>query len=301
MNDLVSVIIPTYEGATLLPRAINGILAQTYINFEIIIVDDNGLDTPNQKETSKIISSYLNDRRIKYLVHDINKNGSAARNTGVKNSHGKYIAFLDDDDVYYPNFIENQVKLLSSLVSDYAMVYCSHESYLNNSKFEEYHAKQSGNLLYENLIHKVEIATSSILIKRDVFVELNGFDETFRRHQDWEFVVRVASKYKIMANDFIGYKRYLELRNVPQNADKAKQFRLYFVDKMKPIIGLLHPNQQRQVLLSNRMDVSLWYIKEHKYKDFLKEYHEISPGFFGIYYIIKRLILIIKRKKIRIL
>lgn len=300
MNELISIVIPTYGGADLLPRAIDGVLNQTYKNFELFIVDDNGAQTESQINTSKVVEPYLLDNRIKYIVHDVNKNGSAARNTGVRNSHGVYVALLDDDDVYNPDFLEKQVYFLRSLSEDYAMVYCSHESFYNGEKIEEYHATVSGCLLYENLIHSIEIATTSALIRRSAFDSLNGFDESFRRHQDWEFIARLSSKYKIMANDFMGYKRYLEWRNVPVNADKAKKFRLYYLEKMKPLISSLPKEQSKAVYINNRLDIALWYLKEHKYLKFIKEYIEIKPGIMGLKFFVRRIKLILKRRKVKL-
>lgn len=108
IEDLVSVIIPTYGGAEFLSRCVDSVLSQTYKNIEIIVVDDNGLDTPKQKETAIAMKKYSSLSNVKYVCHEVNKNGSAARNTGVKNSNGEYIALLDDDDVFLP---ENNAKI----------------------------------------------------------------------------------------------------------------------------------------------------------------------------------------------
>ena len=93
IKNLVSVIIPTYGGAEYLSRCVDSVLAQTYANIEIIVVDDNGLNTPKQKETASVMSKYSSLKNVKYVCHEVNINGSAARNTGVKNSDGEYIAF----------------------------------------------------------------------------------------------------------------------------------------------------------------------------------------------------------------
>ena len=199
MNPKVSVIIPTFGGEKFVCRAVESVLSQTYKNVEIIVVDDNGRGTEKQVDTEKVLSRYIDAGKIKYICHDVNKNGSAARNTGLKNSDGEYISFLDDDDVFLPEKIERQVLLLSNLSEDFAAVYCSHKTFLNDKYIEYYKASASGSLLYDNLVHKIEIATTSLLIRRSVCEELKGFDETFFRHQDWEFVDRIAAKYKIQA------------------------------------------------------------------------------------------------------
>ena len=88
----VSVIIPTYDRSEFLRTAIASVLAQTLQDFEIIVVDDASAD-----DTQEVVGN-LDDGRIRYIRHEINKGVAATRNTGVLNSKGKYIAFLDDDD-----------------------------------------------------------------------------------------------------------------------------------------------------------------------------------------------------------
>ena len=93
-NPTVSVIIPTYNRAHLVGRAIKSVLNQTYRDFEIIVVDDGSTDN-----TKDIIKEFQKkDKRIKYIPYEKNKGGSAARNTGIKAAKGEYIAFLDSDD-----------------------------------------------------------------------------------------------------------------------------------------------------------------------------------------------------------
>ena len=93
MNQLISIIIPTYGRPTTLKRSIDSVLSQTYSKIEIIVVDDNNPDTESRKETEEVMSTF-SDSRIKYLKHEHNKNGSAARNTGIRKASGKYIGIL---------------------------------------------------------------------------------------------------------------------------------------------------------------------------------------------------------------
>ena len=79
--DLISIIIPTYGGGEFLERAIESALAQTYDNIEVIVVDDNGIDTENQLKTATIMKKYEFNPKVFYICHEVNKNGSAARNT----------------------------------------------------------------------------------------------------------------------------------------------------------------------------------------------------------------------------
>ena len=92
-QGLVSVIIPTHKGSENICRAVDSVLSQTYGSIEVIVVDDNGLGSEEQRKTEEAMGKYSGDSRVTYLTHKVNKNGSAARNTGLRASKGEYIAF----------------------------------------------------------------------------------------------------------------------------------------------------------------------------------------------------------------
>ena len=98
MKIKVSVIITTYKRADMLSRAINSVLNQTYKNIEVIVVDDNGNGSEYRLKTEIIMNKYSQIDNLKYIKHKENKNGSAARNTGIREATGDIICFLDDDD-----------------------------------------------------------------------------------------------------------------------------------------------------------------------------------------------------------
>ena len=282
IKSLVSVIIPTYGGTEFLSRCVDSVLSQTYKNIEIIVVDDNGLGSPNQKETATIMERYKSMSNVKYVCHEVNINGSAARNTGVKTSNGEYIALLDDDDVFLPDKIKRQVELLSSLSLDYGAVYCSHETFLDGSKVGEEHALMDGKILYEYMLHKVEIASSSIMVRRNVWEELGGFDESFKRHQDWEFIIRLLNKYSIKSDNFWGFKRILQFRNSSVSPQIVKERRLFYLKKMAPIINTFSIAQQNNIVVRERDDVAVTFLKTKDYIGFLKEMTNISPKLLAI-------------------
>ena len=105
-QNLISVVIPTYNRKHLLQKAIASVLNQTYSNFELIVVDDCSTDS-----TEHFMKS-LSDKRIRYIKHEKTKHASASRNTGIQLSKGEFIAFLDDDDRWLPTKLEKQLKLL---------------------------------------------------------------------------------------------------------------------------------------------------------------------------------------------
>ncbi|HII60985.1 glycosyltransferase family 2 protein [Pyrococcus horikoshii] len=118
-KGLVSVVLPTYNRAKVLPRAIESVLNQTYTNIELIIVDDGSRD--NTKEIIREFQSQ--DERIVYLRNKRNLGANAARNIGIMHSTGEFIAFMDSDDMWLPWKLERQIKIMYSSLNSYPIVY----------------------------------------------------------------------------------------------------------------------------------------------------------------------------------
>lgn len=290
-KPLVSVVIPTYGGAEFLKRCVDSVLSQTYPNIEIIVVDDNGVGTPNQLSTAKVMEEYENTPSVKYVCHKVNINGSAARNTGVRNSKGEYIALLDDDDVFYPNNIEEHMKILPNLDDSYALTYCSGiDEFIDTGVKRKMIKTFTGQDLYAILMHDVTISSTTICIKRKAWNALGGFDETFRRHQDWEFTARVMDKYKVYALQHIGYKRYRIQRNATNDPAIKKKYIMHYLNSLMPIINTLPASKRQDVLIKNRFGVCLSYLRKRRFLMFIKEWFNISPGYRGFLYLFQWII-----------
>ena len=122
MNSLVSIITPCYNSSKFIEDCINSVLAQTYTNWEMIIVDD--LSEDNSKE--KIIVLSQNDTRIKTIFLDKNIGAAEARNIAISKAKGKYIAFLDSDDLWMPTKLEDQIYFMQK--KDIAFSYTTYQS-----------------------------------------------------------------------------------------------------------------------------------------------------------------------------
>ena len=140
---LISVIIPTFNRVDLLKNAINSVLTQTYSNIEIIVIDDNSND-----KTESLIKN-LNDNRINYIKNKENLKAPLCRNIGINISRGEFIAFLDDDDIWYPNKLEEQIKLFDN--SNVGLVYCITDLFFENYNLS-YSTKpqKRGNIFFHN-------------------------------------------------------------------------------------------------------------------------------------------------------
>jgi glycosyltransferase involved in cell wall biosynthesis len=215
MCELVSVIIPTFKGAEKLSRAIDSVINQTYKEIEIIVVDDNEPSSIARFDTEKVLSEYKLPN-IKYFKHERNKNGAAARNTGISLSEGKYSCFLDDDDFLFPERIEKSVQMLKNN-SSYDAVYCG--VILTDSKGMN-GIVSAETIIYQKdiLLNEMVIGTgSNIFMKKSVIEKMGGFDESFKRHQDLEFMLRFLGDFKIInLNEMLIIKGINGNDNVPQ-------------------------------------------------------------------------------------
>lgn len=260
-KELVSIIIPTYKGIDTIGRAIESVLSQTYSNIEIIVVDDNGLGTPGQIETQKIVDGY-NHSKIRYLCHKVNINGSAARNTGIKNASGEYIALLDDDDTFYREKIAVQVNYLKATNNEVGACYVGYEIIFPNGMKKIQPAHVEGKLTYAILHGDAHMPSSSIMFKKSAWEKIGGFDESFQRHQDWEFLVRLSTKYSIKSINEKLMSRIILKRNSPSSALKYETLRLYYLNKMENIILSLPSDKIKKIYFKHYTDIAKEFFKE---------------------------------------
>ncbi|MGN1277077.1 MAG: glycosyltransferase family 2 protein [Floccifex sp.] len=227
-KPFVSVIIPTFKRSDSLCRAIDIVLNQTYKNVEIIVVDDNGIGTQCQIDTEMILQKYIQSKEIKYIKHDVNKNGSAARNTGLSLCIGDFVNFLDDDDVFLASKIECQVEILQTMPMEFGATYCNtrivrHRKLSSTPLYKNTKFKKDGNLVIQYLCQEITFNTSSILFRKSVLEELGGFDESFVRHQDYEIMTRFFMKYQICCTGeepLLVYDLTVDRKNMP-NVQKS--------------------------------------------------------------------------------
>ncbi|MDN3651808.1 glycosyltransferase [Thalassotalea ponticola] len=201
VDGRISVIIPTYGRAESLHQALLSVVSQCYDNTEVIVVDDNGLHSDNQERVAAIVQDIKDHHpnfNLHYIVHPRNRNGSAARNTGFLASTGEYVCFLDDDDVYLPGRLTLCVDKLKSTNADVGAVYCG---YINGNEQGQNQKRYVGGDLSEDILllnyQNNYLHTNTVTYKRAAVTKLNGFDESYIRHQDLEFNLRFFQHYKI--------------------------------------------------------------------------------------------------------
>jgi glycosyltransferase involved in cell wall biosynthesis len=192
----VSVIIPTYNSAQYVGAAVDSVLAQTFTDYETIVVDDGSTD-----ETREVLQRYA--RRITYIYQE-NRERSAARNAGINASSGKYIAFLDADDLWMPHKIERQVAVLDENPT-VALCYCQ-ASYIDPNGSP---VQFLGSWIYGDRESKMVVADksrelmlgnvvfgggSTPMVRRSLLEEVGLFDETLSYPEDWDLWIRLSRK-----------------------------------------------------------------------------------------------------------
>ena len=249
-NPLVSVVIPTYNRPIYLERCIKSVLKQSYKNIEIIVVDDNNPDTPARFETEKIMKKYLSNYRVRYLKHCCNKNGSAARNTGWRNSNGKYITFIDDDDIILPLKIEKQVQCMESLNEKWGACYTGYKIKKPNGSIQISNEKRQGKRYVDALMRTLFMGSgSNLFIRKKIVDEINGYDESFNRNQDIEFLARILEKYKIaFVDDYLLLIYQDSDRTESKTFEQLESYTLHYLKVFQNRINKLNPKEKENVI-----------------------------------------------------
>lgn len=263
-KPLVSIVIPTHNGSSVIERAVDSILKQTYKNVEIIVVDDNGKGTSAQVATQEVVEKYFSLDNFTYICHDVSHHGSAARNTGKRNSKGDFIALLDDDDYFLPNNIEKHIINLLSHDSDYAISYCDMRL-IRKEGSSIVSSNYNGDILYDFLCGKIRVGSSLIVVRQEAWDSINGFDESFKRHQDWEFLARLLHKYKICHTNNVGVVKINLDRNIAPDPEAYEVNRIYYLEKMRPIISAFPEEKQMTIYSLHYRQIGLAYIKSYNF------------------------------------
>jgi glycosyltransferase involved in cell wall biosynthesis len=186
-TPLVSVVIPTYNRGYCIAASIDSVLAQTLGDFEIIVVDDASGDDTRQR-----VAAYA-DPRVSYVALPTNQGGAVARNTGIRQARGEFIAFLDSDDLWLPDKLARQIDGLRRLGPhcglSYTWLTCVDD---DGAETLRIHPEIDGDCFEEMLVSNFIGSFSNLVVRRELLVEAGGLDEAFRSCQDWDLFIRLC-------------------------------------------------------------------------------------------------------------
>jgi glycosyltransferase involved in cell wall biosynthesis len=185
----VSVIIPTYNRGWVIKEAIDSVLAQDYTEFELIVVDDGSTD-----HTSDVLDSYGDDIKV---LSQKNKGVSAARNRGIAEASGKFIAFLDSDDLWLPQKLTLQIEFINQTPD--ALICQTEEVWIRNGlrvNPKKRHKKPSG-MIFKPSLELCLVSPSAVMIQRSLLDRVGGFDETLPACEDYDLWLRISCRFPV--------------------------------------------------------------------------------------------------------
>ena len=236
----VSVIIPAWNAAEFLPSAVDSVLAQSFDDFEVIVVNDGSPDTAALER----VIAYRSDARVRYLVQE-NQGPGGARNTGVLAATGRYVAFLDADDWWTPSYLAAQLEQVRTN-PELDLVYCDAllvgTSPLAGRTFMATTPSEGAVTLESLIALRCNVPTTCTLARRDAIVGAGLFDPQLRRCEDFDLWLRMSA-----AGSRFGYHRAVlahhRYHGASAAADGVRMFesQLVVYRKLADLLGLAHP------------------------------------------------------------
>ncbi len=205
----VSVIVPTFNRSAILGKALGSVRAQTFSDFEVLVVDDGSTE-----DIGAAVAA-IEDQRFSCLRHTENQGAPAARNTGLAVAKGEFVAFLDSDDLWAPNKLALQIAMFETGPPDLGIVYGGYHDEDRGSL--AFVAKHRGDLSETLLLGNCIGGTSLPLIRRSLLQQVGGFDESLPSCQDWDLWIRLA---RICKADFVSQElvvNWVQIDSITRN------------------------------------------------------------------------------------
>lgn len=272
-QPLISVIIPTFRRPEHLKQAVQSVLDQTCSSLEIIVVDDNDSETSEARETRLVMQDFSADHRVRYIEHGTNRGGAAARNAGIMHARGEYISFLDDDDVYLPGKVEASLDVLRSQSPTIGGVYTGYVGW--NSSESDPTRYREGKLTRQilELAHSTHyLCTNTATYRRSALLRINGYDESFKRHQDLELNLRFFEFYEMAVVPQV----FVSIRPMPTSVDNLLdgpgllEVKRKFLTKFRTLIARLTPADQKRVYEAHWKEVVRYFGGKGQFLEFLR-------------------------------
>jgi glycosyltransferase involved in cell wall biosynthesis len=263
----------------MLQDALRSVLHQTYRDFEVIVVDDGSTD-----DTRRQIAEFQNDTRLRYLYQE-NRGLAAARNTGIRASHGEYVALLDDDDLWLPSKLEKQVHLLE--VNDQiAVAYCDFRfvDVSGNLIATKWRRPASRATIYEGLMYDNVIAGSgsAVLIRRQCLEEVGPFDESLQASEDQDLWRRIALKHRFGYIDEVLVHIRWHPQSMQRNPERMARGKLHYLEKLRMEVPTRLRNHLPNVTYHTYASIAWTFFDVDRFdeaKPFIRRIANLGPGF----------------------
>jgi len=246
----VSVVIPSYNRASLLKEAVDSVLGQDFDDFELIVIDDGSTD-----DTAGLLQSYPNI----CVVRQDHRGVSAARNAGIRRASGRFLAFLDSDDLWLPGKLSAQIAFFKTHPK--ALICQTEEIWIKTGvrvNPRRRHRKDSG-MIFERSVELCLVSPSAVMLKRNLLDEVGWFDESLPACEDYDLWLRIAWRFPV---HLIRTPLVIKRGGHPDQLSRMPRldrFRIYALEKVlqSPPEGGLTPQQRTAAIeaLSNKCAV----------------------------------------------
>ena len=261
---MISVVIPTHNRADVIARAIFSVQNQSYSDLQIVVVSDGSTD-----HTKEIVTELANgDERIKYIEYFPACGGNHARNVGIQNSDGEYIAFLDDDDEWLQDKLAAQITKLEEN-PEAGMVYTGVNIIYENEDIS-YLSKptERGDLSKKILFGNCISTTSSVLIRKNILEDVGGFDEQLRALQDYDLWIRVCQRclVEVISEPMLNYYNCLNANQISSVTQKYIDAWEHINNKYSDFIAQLSKKEQKERKKCEWYDLALRSLRNNDKK-----------------------------------
>lgn len=269
----ISVIIPTYNRASVLSRAIDSVFCQSHAAHEIIVVDDGSTD-----DTRTLVERDY--PQVRYL-YQTNKGVSAARNIGIKQSNGNWICLLDSDDSWQADKLEKQITAISNN-PDYLICHTNEIWYRNGKVLNQAkkHEKRGGNI-FQHCLPLCAISPSSVMISSDLFGDVGLFDEELPACEDYDMWLRICCRYPVLfidealTNKFGGHDDQLSRQHWGMD-----RFRIIALEKIIKSKNLNKEDLEAATdILLHKINIFLNGAKKHGRNEYCEKFEALSKQY----------------------
>ena len=269
MNELVSCVIPSYKRSDSLRRAVDSVLAQTYKNMEVLIVDDNIAGDEYSRALHSIVDEYRDEPQVRLVLQEKHINGAEARNAGIRAAKGEWIAFLDDDDEWLPAKIEKQMAALKKC-PDVMGVSCYYNEYVDGKLVHSCPPYNTDNLNFKVFTRQIAMYTPTLILRKDKLLEFGGFDNRLSRHQDLQLLVEFTHRNKMLVVEDVLVNVYGDsLINRP-SLEKFIDVKKKYFESVDDVFRTYSRHDQTLIKCAHYYEVVFCALKVRKYGAALK-------------------------------
>lgn len=262
---MVSIVIPTHNRSELLKRSVRSVLKQTYTDFEIIVISDGSTDNTD------IVMEDLckTDARIHFISYKPSRGGNTARNIGIKESAGKYIAFLDDDDEWLPCKLEKQLRIFESN-DEIGLIYTGLNAiYVDEKVKYRIHHSDRGDLSREILKGNMIGSTTTVVMRAEIFKSVGEFDENLFACQDYDLWIRACqiTKVGVVEEPCANYYNYKVSGQISCNVAKNEEAYKYINAKYAPLFSQLAKKEIDKMKVDQKLAFANMAMRSNKKKE----------------------------------